>query len=188
MTHKWRTMGMVAATMAVAVGLVIALEQPEWIEIHEDASLLGDAVCIGCHGTKTLGTIDDMTGTEETTTNPGIPTFHALHRNEAAFPLQCTMCHQTVDLLEGSAAHLRKQVSVNTCLMCHSGLFAPTGDEGPVGDLSGDGRVNFIDYAQLTTQLGWTGQAGSIPEDIIRDGTVNIGDLAELMDHWLDEK
>jgi hypothetical protein len=42
---------------------------------------------------------------------------------------QCVWCHQTVDLVEGSAGNLRKQVDATLCAMCHG----PIDRNGPSG-------------------------------------------------------
>jgi hypothetical protein len=53
------------------------------------------------------------------------------------------------------------------------------------GDLNYDARVDFDDLIRLTDQWLWTGVAGSIPEDIVRDGTVNFLDFTMLVDEWM---
>jgi hypothetical protein len=42
---------------------------------------------------------------------------------------QCVWCHQTVDLVQGSAGNLRKQVDATLCAMCHG----PIDRNGPSG-------------------------------------------------------
>jgi len=34
--------------------------------------------------------------------------------------MECITCHKSVDLLQGSAASLRRQVAVELCATCHS--------------------------------------------------------------------
>jgi hypothetical protein len=44
---------------------------------------------------------------------------------------QCIWCHRTVDLVEGSAGNLRKQVDATLCALCH-GPFERNGPSGMV--------------------------------------------------------
>jgi hypothetical protein len=52
------------------------------------------------------------------------------------------------------------------------------------GDLTGEGKVDFSDLAELAGQWLWTGTAGEIQEDIVPDGTVNLADFARLAQQW----
>jgi len=56
-----------------------------------------------------------------------------------------------------------------------------------LGDLTGDGKIDFEDLAKLIGRWLWVGQPGGIPEDITVDGIVNLRDLAELVEHRLEE-
>jgi hypothetical protein len=53
------------------------------------------------------------------------------------------------------------------------------------GDLNYDARVDVDDLIKLTDQWLWTGVAGSVTEDIKRDGTVNFLDFAVLAEYWM---
>lgn len=68
--------------------------------------LFKNANCTACHGSRNDELARDGTS----------PSFHMRHSAQT-----CTAsCHGTVDLLEESGAHLRKQVSPDTaCLSCH---------------------------------------------------------------------
>ena len=132
MIRPWAISGMILVILGIALGVVIALDRPDLIDTHQTASSLPSAACIGCHGTKTSGSTDPMKGIEETTLNPDIPSVHARHLDNSLLGLECTTCHESVDLVEHSAAHLRKQVSMNICRTCHEDLFAPAPTETPV--------------------------------------------------------
>jgi hypothetical protein len=45
---------------------------------------------------------------------------------------QCIFCHRTVDLVQGSAGSLRKQVDATLCAMCHGQSPPRNGSSGPV--------------------------------------------------------
>lgn len=76
------------------------------IAFHQDLTKIASAQCISCHGNKA----------EEKSLNPDIKTPHAIH-----IPMlkECNTCHKKADLLEGSAATLRKQVDPQVCNSCH---------------------------------------------------------------------
>jgi nitrate/TMAO reductase-like tetraheme cytochrome c subunit len=78
--------------------------------LHLEASTLTPAQCIGCHGDKAA----------EVSLDPAYPTAHREHLTSDLLNVDCTTCHQSVDLLQGSAASLRKQVDVELCATCHS--------------------------------------------------------------------
>ncbi len=88
-------------------------EMGELIELHSDLTKLPAAQCIDCHGNKA----------EETSLQADIKTPHTIH-----IPIvkECNVCHKKADLLEGSAATLRKQVDPQTCKGCHG-----SGGPGP---------------------------------------------------------
>jgi len=61
------------------------------------------------------------------------------------------------------------------------------GLESIYSNLSTDEKIGLDDLAKLLGQWLWVGPAGSIPEDITVDGIVNLRDLAELVEHRLEE-
>lgn len=78
--------------------------------LHLEASTLTTAQCIGCHGNKA----------DEVSLDPTFPTAHRVHLTSTLLNVKCITCHQRVDLLQGSAASLRRQVDVELCATCHS--------------------------------------------------------------------
>ncbi|MCX5638982.1 MAG: hypothetical protein NTX52_15005, partial [Planctomycetota bacterium] len=60
--------------------------------------------------------------------------------------------------------------------------------ENITGELTGEGKIDFGDLAELAGQWLWVGPAGSVPEDITGDGIVNLRDFAVLAEHRLEEK
>jgi hypothetical protein len=53
------------------------------------------------------------------------------------------------------------------------------------GDLTGDGRVDWMNLAILAQQWLWIGPSGNIDEDIIADGIVNFLDFAKIAEDWM---
>jgi hypothetical protein len=60
--------------------------------------------------------------------------------------------------------------------------------ENRTGELTGEGKIDFGDLAELAGQWLWVGQGGSIPEDITGDGIINLRDFAALAERWLEGK
>jgi hypothetical protein len=85
------------------------------IELHKNSASASNEACLSCHG--------DITN--QTTLNPKIKTYHRLHlESKLGTPKNCSDCHQAIDLRNGSAAALRKQVDPQLCAGCHSGGVA----------------------------------------------------------------
>ncbi|MFQ6057410.1 MAG: cytochrome c3 family protein [Anaerolineae bacterium] len=78
--------------------------------LHRQALTVPVEQCIACHGDRA----------EERSLSPDYPTPHRIHLTDALLKFQCTSCHRSVDLREGSAASLRRQVDVELCVKCHS--------------------------------------------------------------------
>ncbi len=76
------------------------------IAFHQDLTKVASDQCVRCHGNKA----------EEKSLNPDIDTPHVIHIQIMS---ECNLCHKKVDLLEGSAAALRKQVDPQVCNGCH---------------------------------------------------------------------
>jgi len=82
------------------------------IDLHKNAGSRGNKECLGCHA---------KIRTDESL-NKRFKTFHRVHlESKLETPKNCSECHQFVDLKEGSAASLRKQVDPQICAGCHSG-------------------------------------------------------------------
>ncbi len=106
----------------VAMGDLIAL--------HDDLTDVATDQCIGCHGNKA----------EEGSLDPDIETAHAIH---VPMLVECNFCHKSADLLEGSAASLRKQVDPQICFGCH-------GPQGPGPQLyQGSAEAEYWEVAPL---------------------------------------
>lgn len=78
--------------------------------LHLEPSTVSLAQCFRCHGDKA----------REESLDPLVPTAHRVHLTSSLLNVECVTCHQSVDLLQGSAASLRKQVDVELCVACHS--------------------------------------------------------------------
>jgi hypothetical protein len=84
------------------------------VDLHKQAGAISKKDCLGCHAAIT----------KQTTADPKIKTMHRLHlESKLGTPKDCKACHQSVDLRNGSAAALRKQVSPDMCAACHRGAI-----------------------------------------------------------------
>jgi nitrate/TMAO reductase-like tetraheme cytochrome c subunit len=82
------------------------------VELHKNAGKMSNKECLSCHA-KIM---------KEVSLNKKYKMFHRVHlESKLATPKKCADCHQSVDLREGSAAALRKQVDPQICAGCHSG-------------------------------------------------------------------
>lgn len=80
--------------------------------LHKNAGKASTKECLTCH----------QVIMKESTRNKKAKTFHKLHlESKLETPKECAGCHKSVDLREGSAATLRKQVSSKICVECHEG-------------------------------------------------------------------
>jgi hypothetical protein len=102
---------LIGFSLILYVGASMAFAEPEesLIRLHRNAQAHAKE-CTNCHGERT-----DELGTDKKT-----KTSHALHLTSPLLKMACVNCHQSVDLQEGSAASLRKQVDSNFCARCHS--------------------------------------------------------------------
>ena len=89
----------------------IAAEK-NFVDLHKNAGNLSNKECLVCHAKiKT-----------DVPLNPKFKTLHRLHlESKLDTPKNCSDCHQSIDLREGSAASLKKQVDPQVCAGCHSG-------------------------------------------------------------------
>lgn len=86
--------------------------QKNLIDLHANAGRLANKECLACHARITT----------DVSLNKKIKTYHRLHlASKLTTPKNCADCHQSVDLRDGSAAALRKQVNPELCAGCHSG-------------------------------------------------------------------
>jgi NAD-dependent SIR2 family protein deacetylase len=82
------------------------------IELHKSAGKLSNKECLACHAKIKTDVL----------LNQKFKTLHRLHlESNLDTPKNCSDCHQSIDLREGSAASLRKQVDPQLCAGCHSG-------------------------------------------------------------------
>lgn len=110
--HADVTSDWISVTAAVSVGTTLRLERIDTdalnlVTIHKSGSATFTvANCKACHG--------DRKG--EMSADLAKPPYHALATHNS---LDCTTCHTDVDVLNGSAATVRKQVKVTLCKGCH---------------------------------------------------------------------
>ncbi len=82
------------------------------VDLHKNAGKLSNKECLACHARIR----------KEVSLNKKFKMFHMVHlESKLSTPKKCADCHQAVDLREGSAAALRKQVDPQICAGCHSG-------------------------------------------------------------------
>lgn len=109
-----RGIALLAAVLLASAGLVTGAEAAPTniVELHADAAKLSSNDCLACHAR--IAT--------DVSLNKKIKTYHRLHlESKLDTPKNCVDCHQSVDLREGSAAALRRQVDPQICAGCHSG-------------------------------------------------------------------
>lgn len=82
------------------------------VELHKNAGKLPTPECLACHANiKTDVSLDKR-----------FRTFHRVHlESKLETPKDCADCHESIDLREGSASALRKQVDPEICAGCHTG-------------------------------------------------------------------
>ena len=82
------------------------------VELHKNAGKLTSKECLACHANIK----------KDVTLNKKFKTYHRVHlESKLDTPKNCADCHQSVDVRNGSAAALRKQVDPQICAGCHSG-------------------------------------------------------------------
>ena len=101
----------VVSLLFLFTSAVMAAEK-NLIDLHKNAGDMSNKECLKCHaGIKT-----------DVPLNKKFKTFHRVHlESKLATPKKCADCHQSIDLRDGSAAALRKQVDPQLCAGCHSG-------------------------------------------------------------------
>lgn len=100
----------VAGLLLFAAGAGAA--EQNLVELHKNSASMTNKQCLKCHG-KILS---------EKTASKKFKTMHRLHlESKLETPKKCTECHASVDLREGSAGALRKQVDPQVCAGCHDG-------------------------------------------------------------------
>ncbi len=81
------------------------------VDLHKNAGKMSNKECLACHG-KIM---------KEVSLNKKFKRFHRVHlESKLGTPKKCADCHQSVDVRNGSAAALRKQVDPKICAGCHS--------------------------------------------------------------------
>lgn len=84
------------------------------IDLHANAEKASNKECLACHA----GIL------KQVPLNRSFKMYHRVHlESKLETPKECKDCHQSVDLLNASAAALRKQVDPQLCVTCHSGGF-----------------------------------------------------------------
>lgn len=82
------------------------------IDMHKNAGTMNSKECLACHAAIK----------KDVSLDSKIKTFHRAHlESKLETPKNCADCHKHVDLREGSASSLRKQVDPQLCAGCHSG-------------------------------------------------------------------
>jgi hypothetical protein len=99
----------VSGAPTIAGATSVAPTGDNLISVHSQARSHAEQ-CTSCHGDRK----------QELGTDGKTKTSHALHLSSPLLKFSCVFCHPTVDLRQGSAATLRKQVSPELCASCHS--------------------------------------------------------------------
>lgn len=104
-----------AVEMSSAVQADLAAAGRNLIAFHKSAGSKSAGSCQYCHGAVVMSKSLDAR----------YVTVHLRHTFSGTGPqLACVDCHQAVDTLEKSAAHVRRQVDMNLCYGCHTRFFA----------------------------------------------------------------
>jgi hypothetical protein len=100
----------VSCLLLIASGATAA--ELNLVELHKNATAMTNKQCLKCHA-KILS---------EKTATKKYKTMHRVHlESKLETPKKCAACHASVDLREGSAGALRKQVDPQVCAGCHDG-------------------------------------------------------------------
>lgn len=113
-TGRWSKLwaGCLAVGLSGALAAAVPAPPKNLIELHKNASTATNKQCLACHPNIL----------RDKTSNPNFRTFHRVHlQSKLATPKKCSDCHVSVDLREGSAGNLRKQVEPSICAGCHDG-------------------------------------------------------------------
>jgi hypothetical protein len=154
------------------------------IAIHDSSSDEYKKNCRECHA----GIIGEQSLDAEI--EPAHVAMFDFAPGKAGDDKQCIWCHRSVDLVQGSAGSLRKQVDATLCAMCH-GDFPRTGPSGnPVkqfylaGPLPDDGAVLYdLACAACHKDLANSKVKGESAKDIqkkINENEAGMGPLAIL--------
>ena len=102
----------VSSLLLIASGATAA--ERNLVDLHKNAGAMTNKQCLNCHA-KILN---------EKTANKKFKTMHRVHlESKLETPKKCAECHASVDLREGSAGALRKQVDPQVCAGCHDGCM-----------------------------------------------------------------
>lgn len=100
----------VSSLLLIASGATAA--ERNLVDLHKNAGSMTNKQCLKCHA-KILS---------EKSANKKFKTMHRVHlESKLETPKKCTECHASIDLREGSAGALRKQVDPQICAGCHDG-------------------------------------------------------------------
>jgi len=119
------TGGSAAAPRDVAPSQAAGAEvvQKNLVDLHANAGKLGNKECLTCHaGIPKEVSLNKECGTKDIALSKKCKKYHRVHlESKLATPKNCADCHQSIDLRNGSAAALRRQVDPQICAGCHSG-------------------------------------------------------------------
>jgi nitrate/TMAO reductase-like tetraheme cytochrome c subunit len=89
----------------------MAAAEKNLVDLHKNAGKMSNKQCLACHA----GIM------KEVSLNRKYKTFHRVHlESKLPTPKKCSDCHKSIDIRNGSAAALRKQVDPQICAGCHS--------------------------------------------------------------------
>ncbi len=102
---------LIGCVIVLFASVVMAAEK-NLVDLHKNAGKMSNKECLACHA-KIM---------REVSLNKKYKMFHRVHlESKLATPKKCSDCHQSIDVRNGSAAALRKQVDPQICAGCHSG-------------------------------------------------------------------
>ena len=118
--HGWsrkdflKVMGLAVFAAALVLSSIsgVSASERNLVELHKNAGKMSNKDCLACHAQIV----------KQVPLNTKFKMFHRVHlESKLGTPKNCSDCHQSVDVRNGSAAALRKQVDPQLCAGCHSG-------------------------------------------------------------------
>lgn len=96
--------------------------QKNLVDLHANAGMLGNRECLACHAGIPKEVSLKGACAKDASAGPKCTRFHRVHlESKLDTPKKCADCHQSIDLRNGSAAALRRQIDPQLCAGCHGG-------------------------------------------------------------------
>ena len=90
-------------------------------------------------------------------------------------------------MLESKGSGSGKAIAIILLLFLLYKLFSRpvnTDAGSMVIDLNGDGRINILEIVSVQDHMGETGSPGWIPQDIDKNGVIDMREINIIKSHW----